>query len=74
MIRHGPHTKRHIQQLVFRCRGNVFTELFPSNDMGIHIYAAYNSSGGACLRCYGNQFIEPLSNNERRDTLYRTFA
>jgi hypothetical protein len=36
-IRHGPHRKRHVKQLFYccaciRCGGNVFTELFPSND------------------------------------------
>jgi hypothetical protein len=34
-IRHAPHRKRRLQQF-FLCRGNVFTELLPSNDRGIH--------------------------------------
>jgi hypothetical protein len=44
LIRHGPHTKRCVQQFFYFClcirsRGNVFTEPLPSNDRGIHIQA-----------------------------------
>jgi hypothetical protein len=42
LIRLGPRRKRRIQQffycfLCIRCRGNVFTEPLPSNDVGIHV-------------------------------------
>jgi hypothetical protein len=42
LTRHGPHRKRRVQQFFYRfmsvrCRGNVFTELLPSNDMRIDI-------------------------------------
>jgi hypothetical protein len=40
VIRHGPHTKRLLQQLYsfvcIRCRSKVFTEPLPSNDRRIH--------------------------------------
>jgi hypothetical protein len=40
LIRHGPHWKRHVQQLFYCCvciryRGNVSTEPLPRNDWGI---------------------------------------
>jgi hypothetical protein len=40
LIRHGPHSKRHVQQffnccVCIRYRGNVSTEPLPSNDRGI---------------------------------------
>jgi hypothetical protein len=40
LIRHGPHWKQLVQQLLYRCvciryRGNVSTTPLPSNDMGI---------------------------------------
>jgi hypothetical protein len=42
LIRHGPHRKRHVQQIFYCCvcvcyRGNVSTEPLPSNERGIHI-------------------------------------
>jgi hypothetical protein len=42
LIWHGPHRKRHVQQLFycwwcFRCSGNVFTEPLPNNVRGMNI-------------------------------------
>jgi hypothetical protein len=41
LIRHGPQRRRPAQQfccsVCIRCRGNVFSEPFPSNAMGIQI-------------------------------------
>jgi hypothetical protein len=56
--------------IILLCCGNAFTELLPSNDMGIHkqTHASYNSSIVACIRYHGNVFTEPFPSNDRRDT------
>jgi hypothetical protein len=39
LIRHGQQRKRRAQQFYYcvcTCRGNIYTETLPSNDMGIH--------------------------------------
>jgi hypothetical protein len=56
------------------CRGNVFTELLLSNDIGTHTHASNNSSVVECIHCRGKVFTEPLPTNERRNTIYRAFA
>jgi hypothetical protein len=62
------------------CCGNVFTELLPSNNRGIHKHAhsfsshvtenaendeSNNYSIAACIYCNGNVFTEPLPSNNR---------
>jgi hypothetical protein len=54
LIRHGPHRKRRVQQFLYFyvyvcCCANVFTELLPGNDRGIHIQT-HRLMGGS-LRC-----------------------
>jgi hypothetical protein len=40
LIRHGPHTKRHVQRFFYyvciNCRGNVFAKSLPNNDWDTH--------------------------------------
>jgi hypothetical protein len=63
---------------ILRCRGNVFTELLPSNDRGIHgrtnIHESNNYSIITSIRCRGNVFTEPLPSNGSMDTLCKVFA
>jgi hypothetical protein len=49
---------------IFRCRGNVFTELLPSNDRRIYRHTQRHTSNDtaivACIHCRGNVFSEPM--------------
>jgi hypothetical protein len=69
---------------ILRCRGNVFTELLPSNDRGIHRQTHRLSfdktrtvqkmrrptiSIDACIRCGKNVFTKSLNTTERTGTL-----
>jgi hypothetical protein len=64
---------------IFYCHGNVFTELLPSNDGGMHRQTHRHKRTTVLLLlrvcvCRGNVFTEPLPNNERRVTLYGAVA
>jgi hypothetical protein len=70
------------------CRGNIFTELLPSNNREIHRtsdsplirhghhrkWYVQHSSFAACICCQSNVFTVLLPSTEMRDMLYQTFA
>jgi hypothetical protein len=70
LIRHGSRRKRHIRQFFYRCLcirfcSDVFAELLPSNDRGIHRHthrlcfdtARINSSIVVCVFCAAVTFL-----------------
>jgi hypothetical protein len=52
LVQHGPHRKQQFYcYMCIHCHGNVFTELFPSNDRGIHIQT-HRLMGGIYEVCH----------------------
>jgi hypothetical protein len=52
---------------ILRCCGNVFTELLPNSDRGMHRHTRLTVL--LLMHLFGAAFTEPLLRNERRDTL-----
>jgi hypothetical protein len=62
---------------MFRCRGNVFIELLPSNDKGdAETYKRTSPEflTSFCVICRGNVFSMQWTSSAKRDTMCRAFA
>jgi hypothetical protein len=63
---------------ILRVRRNVFTELLPVNDRGLHRQTHRHKHGNPStvwgIRRRGNVFTEPLPSNERMAILYQDFC
>jgi hypothetical protein len=67
---------RKMPRKMFRCRGNVLTELLPSNDRSkhrqTHRHTSNDTSIVGYIYCRWNVFFEPLPSHKGRDTYRHT--